>query len=85
MDVSSSIIKIIFDIACTSKGSVTYKGGVSVEKGAFFEKFPVHIIPELHCQKKCANLNFVYPHSTRLYDRLFLFEKVKNAPHPISR
>src|SRR5699024_8942447 len=31
MDSSSSIIKIIFDIACTSKGSVTYKGGVSVE------------------------------------------------------
>lgn len=42
----------------------------------------VHIIPELQCQKKCANLNFVYPHSTRLYDRLFLFEEVKNAPHP---
>ena len=30
-----------------------------MEKGAFFEKSPVHIIPELRCQKKCANLNFV--------------------------
>ena len=85
MDSSSSIIKIIFDIAYTSKGSVTHKGGVSVERGNFFNS-SVHIIAELHFEKKCANLNFVYPHSTRLYDRLLLFEEVKNAPHPtISR
>ena len=53
-----------------------------MEKGDFLKNTFVHIIPELRCQKKCANLNFVYPHGSKLYDRLFLFEEVKNAPHP---
>ena len=53
-----------------------------MEKGTFFENLFVHIIAELHFEKKCANLNFVCPHGSKLYDRLFLFEEVKNAPHP---
>src|SRR5699024_1465175 len=42
MDSSSSIIKIIFDIAYTSKGSLSQECGVSVELGYFFSASHKH-------------------------------------------